>query len=194
MGIVFGFALEKSRVFEPGVIVGQMQLRNFIMLKVFLTAVATGAVALAVMHGFGLIKLAPKAALYAADIIGGLILGAGIALAGACPGTVLAQIGAGYRDAIVTLIGGLGGAVAYSYAEPILSKTFLADSAGKLVLSDVLGIPYWAGALALAALCAAILVMLERIFPSPDELGRDVDGDLPPRGTEKPGVQMAPAE
>ena len=25
MGIVFGFALEKSRVFEPGVIVGQMQ-------------------------------------------------------------------------------------------------------------------------------------------------------------------------
>ena len=42
MGAVFGFALEKSRVFEPGVIVGQMQLRNFIMLKVFLTAVATG--------------------------------------------------------------------------------------------------------------------------------------------------------
>ena len=44
MGVAFGFALEKSRVFEPGVIVGQMQLRNFIMLKVFLTAVATGAV------------------------------------------------------------------------------------------------------------------------------------------------------
>ena len=40
MGIVFGFALEKSRVFEPGMIVGQMQMRNFIMLKVFLTAVA----------------------------------------------------------------------------------------------------------------------------------------------------------
>ena len=32
MGIVFGFALEKSRVFEPGMIVGQMQLRNLIML------------------------------------------------------------------------------------------------------------------------------------------------------------------
>ena len=41
MGIVFGFALEKSRVFEPGIIVGQMQMRNFIMLKIFLTAVAT---------------------------------------------------------------------------------------------------------------------------------------------------------
>jgi hypothetical protein len=85
MGIVFGFALEKSRVFEPGIIVGQMQMRSFIMLKVFLTAVATGAVVLAVLNGFGLVKLQPKAALYAADIVGGLILGVGIALAGACP-------------------------------------------------------------------------------------------------------------
>ncbi len=112
MGVVFGFALEKSRVFEPGIIVGQMQLRTFIMLKVFLTAVATGAVALAVMHGVGLVTLAPKPTLYGADIIGGLVLGAGIALAGACPGTVMAQGGVGYRDAVVTLIGGIVGASA----------------------------------------------------------------------------------
>ena len=59
MGAAFGLALEKSRVFEPGMIVGQMQLRNFIMLKVFLTAVATGAVALAALNGFGLVKLQP---------------------------------------------------------------------------------------------------------------------------------------
>jgi hypothetical protein len=195
MGIVFGLALEKSRVFEPGVIVGQMQLRNFIMLKVFLTAVATGAVVLAVMHGFGYVKLAPKAALYSADILGGLILGAGIALAGACPGTVLAQIGAGYRDAIVTVIGGLAGAVAYGYAEPALSKTFLAAGSGKLVLSNLIGIPYWTGALALAALCAAILVALERAFPSGGELGRDVDGDLPPQDYGKPRkLHAVPAE
>jgi len=112
MGIVFGVALEKSRVFEPGMIVGQMQLRNFIMLKVFLTAVATGAVVLAVLNGFGYVKISPKPALYAADAIGGVILGVGIALAGACPGTTLAQIGAGYRDAIVTVIGAIAGAVA----------------------------------------------------------------------------------
>lgn len=178
MGVVFGFALEKSRVFEPGVIVGQMQLRNFIMLKVFLTAVATGAVVLAALNGFGFVKLSPKATLYSADIVGGLILGMGIALAGACPGTVMAQIGAGYRDAIVTLIGGLAGAVAYSYAQPALSKSVLGLSSGKLVLNTLLGIPYWAGALGLAALCVAILVVLERFFPSDRELGSDVDGDL----------------
>ena len=67
------------------------------------------------IYGFGFVKLQPKAALYAADIIGGLVLGAGIALAGACPGTTLAQIGVDYRDALFTLVGGLFGAVAFSY-------------------------------------------------------------------------------
>src|SRR5450830_856924 len=140
MGIVFGFALEKSRVFEPGIIVGQMQMRNFIMLNVFLTAVATGAVVLAVLNGFGYVKLQPKAALYAADIVGGLILGVGITLAGACPGTTLAQIGAGYRDALFTLLGGLFGAVTFSYAQPALGKSFLGQGGGKLIFTDLIGV------------------------------------------------------
>ena len=194
MGIVFGFALEKSRVFEPGIIVGQMQLRNFIMLKIFLTAVATGAVVLAVLNGLGYVKLQPKAALYSADIIGGLILGAGIALAGACPGTMLAQVGAGYRDAIFTLIGGIFGAVVYSYATPMLSKTFLAQGGGKLILSDLVGIPYWQGALILAALLVVVLIVLERMTHWRDELGSDVDGDRPERTTHRGFAGAVPAE
>lgn len=178
MGVVFGFALEKARVFEPGVIVGQMQLSNFIMLKVFLTAVATGAVVLAILHGMGMVKLYPKAALYWADGIGGLILGAGIALAGACPGTVLAQIGAGYRDAIFTVLGGLAGAVAFSYAEPALQPYLLADGGGKITFADLTGIPYWALALVMAGGLTVILVALERWRPSTHELGPRVDGDL----------------
>ena len=193
MGLVFGFALEKSRVFEPGVIVGQMQLRNFIMLKVFLTAVATGAVVLAALNGFGVVKLQPKAALYSADVIGGLILGAGIALAGACPGTTLAQVGAGYRDAIFTLVGGIAGAVAFSYAQPMLSKTFLAQGGGKIIFSDLAGVPYWMGAIALAIVCVFILAALEIWKPWRSEMGNDVDGDLPP-APAKPRLHIQPAE
>jgi hypothetical protein len=190
MGIVFGFALEKSRVFEPGMIVGQMQLRNFIMLKVFLTAVATGAVVLAVLHGFGFIKLQPKAALYAADVVGGLILGAGIALAGACPGTTLAQIGVGYRDAIFTLAGGLCGAVAFSYAQPWLDKALI-GTGPKLIFTDLVGIPYWQGALGLAAVLILALIVMERARSWRTDLGADVDGDMPATTAER---RMAPAE
>lgn len=191
MGIVFGFALEKSRVFEPGMIVGQMQLSNFIMLKVFLTAVATGAVVLAAMHGFGLVKLHPKGALFAADIVGGLLLGAGIALAGACPGTVLAQAGAGYRDALFTVVGGIAGAVAFGYAQPALKPLLAAADKGKITFADVAGLPYWALALVLAAVLVAILYRLEAWRPWRGELGSDVDGadvmdpgrDTPPHAT-----------
>jgi len=181
MGIVFGFALEKSRVFEPGMIVGQMQLRNFIMLKVFLTAVATGAIALAVLNGLGYVKLQPRAAAWAANAVGGLLLGAGISLTGACPGTTLAQIGAGYRDAWFTLIGGLLGAVTFLYAQPAINKTFLGQSGSSLVFTDLVGVPYWIGALVLAAVCVVILVVLERWSPWRNDMGNDVDGDLPTR-------------
>ncbi len=195
MGAVFGIALEKSRIFEPGMIVGQMQLRNFIMLKVFLTAVATGAVVLAALNGFGIVKLQPKAALYAADVVGGFTLGVGIALAGACPGTTLAQIGAGYRDALFTLAGGLAGAVTYAYAQPWFAATPLASGDGKIIFTDLLAIPYWIGALAFAAVLVVVLVALERWHPWRDELGRDVDGDLPASAPPS-AVQgrIAPAE
>jgi hypothetical protein len=192
MGVVFGFALEKSRVFEPGMIVGQMQLRNWIMLKIFLGAVATGAVVLAILNGFGVTKLQPKAALYAADIVGGLILGSGIALAGACPGTTLAQIGAGYRDAIFTLLGGLAGAVAFSYAQPWLAASLI-GTGPKLIFTDLAGLPYWQGALALAVAIVGMLVLMERLRPWREDLGADVDGNRAEQMAQ-PGRRLAPAE
>lgn len=181
MGVVFGLALEKSRVFEPGMILGQMQLRNFTMLKIFLAAVTSGLVLLAALHGLGLTKLHPKATFFAADLIGGLVLGAGIALAGACPGTVLAQIGAGYKDAWFTLAGGLAGAAAFVYLEPTLKPLILADGPGALTLDKLAGVPFWAAALAFAALWIALLVALEKWRPWREDLGRNADGDFAAR-------------
>jgi uncharacterized membrane protein YedE/YeeE len=192
MGIVFGFALEKSRVFEPGMIVGQMQLRNFIMLKVFLTAVATGAVVLAVLNGLGYVKLQPKAALYAADVVGGLLLGAGIALAGACPGTTLAQIGVGYRDAIFTLAGGLSGAVAFSYAQPWLDKALI-GTGPKLIFTDLAGMPFWQGAIVLALVIVVVLALMERIRSWRKDLGSDADGNTAESHSQT-RHRVAPAE
>ena len=122
-----------------------------------------------------------------------VLLGAGIALAGSCPGTVLAQVGAGYRDALFTLAGGICGAVAYSYATPALSGTFLAAGSGKLVLSDLIGLPYWQGAITLAGIIVIVLFALEALKPWRAEMGNDVDGDMGAAGTSD-AVRMAPAE
>jgi uncharacterized protein len=177
-GLVFGFVLEKSRVFEPGIIVGQMQLRSFIMLKVFLAAVITGLLVLAVMHGVFGVKLSLKPLVWKADIIGGLILGAGIALAGACPGTSLAQVGAGYRDAIFVVLGGIAGAIAYGYFDSGINA-FFAEKGANLTFAGLAGLPFWMVAVGLAAVLTAFLVVLERMIPWREEVGADVDGVLP---------------
>lgn len=197
MGLVFGLALEKSRVFEPGMIVGQMQLRNFVMLKVFLSAAATGMVVLAALNGLGLVELHPKATLYAANLVGGVIFGAGMVLAGACPGTVMAQIGAGYRDAWIVLAGAIFGAMAFGYAEPALKPLFLEGGPGKLTLDGLIGVPYWLVALIGAGILVACMIALERWRPWRDELGSDHDGLKPlgPPPTPRPSTgHSVPAE
>lgn len=193
-GIVFGFALEKSRVFEPGVIVGQMQLRNFLMLKIFLAAVVTGLVVISFMHGVLGTKLYLKPLLWKADIIGGLILGVGIALSGACPGTALAQAGAGYRDALFVIAGGIAGAVTYGYFDAPLTSLF-AESGAKTSFDQLLGLSFSTLALGVAALLVALLAVLERLTPWRAEVGSDLDGlaspvgergDLAPPSSAKP--------
>lgn len=174
-GLVFGFALEKSRVFEPGIIVGQMQLKSFIMLKVFLAAVITGLIVLAVLNGVFGVKLSLKPLLWKADIIGGLILGVGITIAGACPGTSLAQVGAGYRDALFVVAGGIVGAIAYGYNDAAITA-FFAEKGDRLGFDRLLGLPFWLVALGLAAALTAVVVGLEQWMPWRSEIGRDHDG------------------
>lgn len=170
MGIVFGLALEKSKVMEPGCLIGQFQMSNFTMLKVMLTAVATGLVVLAALHGFGIIKLSVKAALVGNMVVGGLLLGVGIVLAGACPGTALAQLGAGYKDAWAIIAGGLAGAFTYGYFQKSVDRALdwsgigLGDL-GKLTLADVIPGGFVTLALVAAALIAAGLMALERVRP-----------------------------
>ena len=176
MGAVFGMALEKSRVFEPGAIVSQMQLRTFLMLKIFLTAVITGLVVLAVLQGVWGVKMYPKALIWQADIVGGLLLGVGISIAGACPGTVFAQIGAGYRDAWFTVAGGILGAMTFGYLEPMLRPFLLSRGPGKLTLDQLAQVPFWVLALSAAAVFVGVLVALERSQPWREEVGPDVDG------------------
>ncbi|MFW5680096.1 MAG: YeeE/YedE thiosulfate transporter family protein [Pseudomonadota bacterium] len=177
MGLAFGIALEKGRVFEPGMIVGQMQLRNFTMLKMFLTAMATSLVVLAVLNGVFDVAMHPKAAYYGANVMGGLLMGVGMVLAGACPGTTLAQIGVGYKDAWFTLLGGIAGAVTYGYLEPgVIRPMLLAEGPGKLQLDQMLGVPFWGLALATAAVLVLGLVALERWRPWRQDMGENYEG------------------
>jgi uncharacterized membrane protein YedE/YeeE len=56
--------------------------------------------------------------LYSANIIGGLLLGFGVTLAGACPGTVLPQIATGNPSGFFILSGGILGSILWASIAP----------------------------------------------------------------------------
>lgn len=167
MGIVFGFALEKSNVIDPKIIIGQFQFRQFIMLKVFLTAIATGLIVFSIFFSLGFDRLIWKVTILSYDIVGGLLLGIGIALAGACPGTVFAQLGVGYRDAWVTFCGALVGSLFYANFKPQILSLFGALWPNeKLTIEGLLNLPFWTVALVFVFIIVAILYFVEKKLSS----------------------------
>ena len=78
---------------------------------------------------------------YAGVFIGGLMLGAGWAAAGYCPGTGLGAAAAGRRDAWFFVAGGLLGAASYMVSYPFWKGTGLLDGE-KLTLGAVPGADY----------------------------------------------------
>ncbi|KAI9872174.1 MAG: hypothetical protein M1830_002000, partial [Pleopsidium flavum] len=120
-GAIFGAALTASGVYLPSVIVSQMQLSDFHMLKVFLGASASSALIMATFERLGIFTSCPRNpsslnwfSNYDANILGGLMIGAGMTLTGACPGTVLVQLSTGIRSGFFVLIGGILGGILYT--------------------------------------------------------------------------------
>ena len=105
-GILFGFLLHKGGATKYDVIVNQLLLTDFTVVKIMLFAVATGMIGIYFMKSLGWIKLSLKSGSAGKNVIGALIFGVGFGVLGYCPGTIAGAIGNGYLDAIV---GGLAG-------------------------------------------------------------------------------------
>ncbi|MFO7938223.1 MAG: YeeE/YedE thiosulfate transporter family protein [Bacteroidales bacterium] len=106
-GILFGFLLHKGGATKYNVIVGQLLLTDFTVLKIMLSAVATGMIGIYIMKSLGWIKLSLKSGSVGKNVIGALIFGVGFAVLGYCPGTIAGAAGNGYLDAIVGGVAGI---------------------------------------------------------------------------------------
>jgi hypothetical protein len=163
-GVVFGFLLQKGGATEYDVIVGQLLLTDFTVLKIMLSAVVTGMLGIYLMKTLRWVELYPKSGSLGLNVIGGLIFGVGFAVLGYCPGTIAGAIGNGYLDA---LAGGLAGIVLGSgifaalypgFRQGILKK----GAFGNLTLPRLFKVNDWFVVLPAAVLIVAALVWLER--------------------------------
>jgi hypothetical protein len=165
-GIAFGVLLQKGRVAKHGVIVGQLVLRDFTVLKIMLTAVAVGAVGFWSLSAFGVTEPVVKPASLGGLLAGAVLFGSGLAVLGYCPGTTVAAVGEGRRDAIAGLVGMFSGASVFVAAFPVFDRIQHAlGDLGKITMPDVTAIsaPIWTAILCIAAIALYVVVRRRRV-------------------------------
>ncbi len=155
-GIVFGFLLQKGGAAKYDVIMGQLLLKDFTVIKIMLSAIVVGMIGIYMMKGMGMVELHPKPGSIGMTIIGGLIFGIGFALLGYCPGTISAAVGQGNLDALLGgLIGILIGSGIFAHLYPGLEKLLKKGWFGDITLPEYLKVNVW---IVIIPLCLIIIV------------------------------------
>lgn len=162
-GVIFGFLLQKGGVGKFHILIGQLLLEDWTVVKVMGTAIVVGMIGVFAMHRAGMVELHLKPTRLGANIIGGLIFGAGFGLSAYCPGTNLTALGQGNWDALVVGAGLLAGSYLYAELSGKLKKGVESwGELGKKTLPDLLHAPHWIFVPVFALFVAAVLLVLER--------------------------------
>ena len=166
-GLAFGFLLQKGGVGKYHILIGQLLLQDFTVVKVMLTAIVVGMVGIFTLHRFAKVNLHLKATRVGPNIIGGLIFGAGFALIGYCPGTVAAALGQGTYDALFAMAGLVAGSYLYAECSKRLKTTVEKwGDKGKLMLPDVLHVPRGIFIPVFGLMLVGVLLALARFTPN----------------------------
>ncbi|MBN1666479.1 MAG: YeeE/YedE family protein [Anaerolineales bacterium] len=163
-GIVFGFLLQKGGVTKYDVILGQLLLTDFTVLKIMLSAMVTGMIGIHLMKNLGWVTLNIKNGSWGRNVIGGLLFGVGFALLGYCPGTIAGAIGNGYLDAMVGgLAGILFGSGLFAALYPRLKQGILRKGDfGDLTLPRLFKVNEWVVILPVTVLVLLLLYWFEQ--------------------------------
>jgi hypothetical protein len=162
-GIAFGALLQQGRVLRFEKQIGAMLLEDMTILKFMLSAIIVGMVGINLLVSAGVVDLNVKATLVGANIIGGVLFGAGWAIMGYCPGTSLGALGEGRWHAVWAILGMLVGAAIYAEAYPAMKETVLTwGSFGKITLPQALGVSPWVVVPVLIVLFLILFCLFEK--------------------------------
>lgn len=166
LGIFFGFALNKAGLTKYHRIVDQFRLTDMTVLKFMMTALVVTMLGLYPLRAMGIITFPAVPETYiVGNLLGGLIFGIGMAVAGFCPGTAVAGAGEGKWDYIVPgLLGFLTGAVifglTYTSFMPTLKKI---ANYGSVVLPDLWSINPYLAVFVFTLLALGLFYMIDRM-------------------------------
>ena len=165
VGIAMGVLIQRVGASSPALIARNLRLRDLSIIKFMATTIAVGTVGVYLLAAAGVpMHLDVKPAYLLGVVAGGLIFGVGFAVGGYCPGTCVVGAGEGRRDAVWAILGGVGGALAYTLAYGALEGVLVKPlNFGKVTLASLLQLPPALVALALAALLVAVVALLPTV-------------------------------
>lgn len=142
IGVGFGFALERAGFSSSRRLAGVFYFTDMAVVKVMFTALVTALLGLSYLIGFGWIQLDQiflMPTIYGAQIVGGILFGIGFVMGAWCPGTAAAGAASGKIDAIVFLVGAVGGSILFNELFPLIKPLYTMGDRGTQLIYDNLG-------------------------------------------------------
>jgi hypothetical protein len=166
LGVLFGFALNKAGLTKYHKIVNQFRLTDFTVLKFMMTALVVTMLGVYPLRALGIITFPTVPTTYiVGNLVGGLIFGVGMAMAGFCPGTAVAGAGEGKLDYIVPgLLGFLVGAVIYGLTyQSVFPKISAIANYGSVVIPDLWHVNPYLAVFVFALMALVLFYLIDRM-------------------------------
>ena len=171
IGIAFGFALERAGLGNARKLSAQFLLRDFTVVKVMFTAVVTAMLG---VYWLGRLGIVDGSFLYVPDTYlgpqtaGGVLFGAGFALAGLCPGTSCVSAATGRGDGLATAAGLFAGVLVTGLSFAPLQSFYESGGLGALTLPAVFALPPGVVVFLVTAMALSVFLIARR-FEGPPE-------------------------
>jgi len=166
LGVLFGFALNKAGLTRYTKIVNVFRLSDMAVLKFMMTALVVTMIGVYPLRLLGIITFPTVPATYiVGNLVGGLIFGVGMSLAGFCPGTMAAGAGEGKLDYLIPgFLGFLAGAMlwglTYDQVFPPISKIM---NYGSVVIPDLWNVNAILAVFVFALMALILFYLIDRM-------------------------------
>lgn len=166
LGLLFGWSLHKAGLTHYARIVNVYRFRDMTVMRFMLSALVVGAFAIQAGIDLGLAASAPiPPTSMLANVVGGVVFGVGMATAGYCPGTIVAEAGEGRLDAWVAGLSGLlVGAMVFGLLQPVIMPPLARVGAlGRVTFASLAGASPWLVLLVFGQIVVLVLILIARV-------------------------------
>ena len=166
LGLLFGWSLQKAGLTHYARIVNVYRFRDMTVMRFMLTALVVGAFAIQAGLDLGFAATAPiPPTSMLANVVGGVVFGVGMATAGYCPGTIVAEAGEGRLD--VWVAGHAAQPVRLKgrdLLQPLIMPSLARVGAiGRVTFASLSGANPWLVLLVFGQVIALVLTLIARV-------------------------------